>query len=211
MITYAEVNKLINEEGYYVYKQPRLDCKNLAKKAISMCEENNYERGSVYKSPIANFKNNDLLSCVFNEFIYNVFAYNQCSPQDIFITYEYKNDISRNNYVHFDRLRSLKALMYLTDVKNDCGPFSLVPGSHIKGAEMRRSFAGLKDYEEKKNRIDIDYPDLPYTLKNICGDAGTVILFDSDIFHCGGNITDGNRRLVIRSHWYKDYNWRVNS
>tara|TARA_A100001015_G_scaffold316221_1_gene429937 strand:+ start:1354 stop:1992 length:639 start_codon:yes stop_codon:yes gene_type:complete len=206
-----KVEKEIRNQGYSVFQQSGLDFNHLAQSAIEMCKDDSYERGSVYRSHVSNFNNSDLAGLIFSRPIFDIFNKDSCIPQDVFITHEFKNDISRNNYLHFDRLRCLKVLVYLQDVDEDNGPFSIVPKSHIKGAELRRSFSKLNDYEEKKNRIDIDYPEIKYDLKKIIGPAGTTIIFDSDIFHCGGNVSQGRERLVIRSHWYKDYNWRVTS
>ena len=133
------------------------------------------------------------------------------TAQDIFITHEFKNEVSRNNYLHFDRLRSFKVLLYLTDVDQNNGPFCLVEKSHFQGAKFRRGFAAYTNYEEKKNRIDLDYPNLKYNLLPIIGKPGTTIVFDSDIFHSGGAVNENSERLILRSHWYKDFNWRLNS
>ena len=207
------IKKELRENGYSVFIQNDCDFKDLSTRALEMCKDESYQRGSIYRAAISQFpkKNHALLSLVINHNFANIFYKYSCTPKDVFITHDFKSEISRNNYLHFDRLRALKVLVYLSDVDSSDGPFSVVPGTHIDGLKLRRSFSHLNDYEEKKNRIDIDYPEIEYDLKTITGQAGTTVLFDSDIFHCGGNISKESERLLIRSHWYPDMEWRMNS
>tara|TARA_R110001592_G_scaffold188358_4_gene433549 strand:+ start:21053 stop:21691 length:639 start_codon:yes stop_codon:yes gene_type:complete len=206
-----KVKKQLRENGYFVFIQNRHNLKSLSEEAVKICNDNSYERGNSFRTNIQNFSNQELLQLVVNRTFFDIFSEHKCLPQDVFLTHEFKKGKSRNNYLHFDRLRCLKVLVYLQDVDMSNGPFSLVPKSHKKGIELRRTFSTLDDYEEKKNRIDIDYPHMEYNLGEIIGPAGTTIIFDSDIFHCGGNVDEGKERLVIRSHWYQDHNWRVTS
>tara|TARA_R110001583_G_scaffold25980_1_gene93826 strand:- start:327 stop:1001 length:675 start_codon:yes stop_codon:yes gene_type:complete len=122
---------------------------------------------------------------------------------DIFITHDYKHDngLARNGFLHFDRIYTFKFFIYLTDVNKDCGPFSVVPKSHIKGKELRLNVSG--QYEELKNRILLDYPELGYTVDEVVpvlGNAGDLIIFDTDLFHLGGVVKENNERLIIRGH-----------
>ena len=83
--------------------------------------------------------------------------------------------------------------------------------AHI-GEQLRLSFRNVSNYKSKKNRIDLDYPEIKYELFPITGKAGTTIIFDTDLFHMGGNITkQGKTRTIIRSHWFKDREWRINN
>lgn len=62
-----------------------------------------------------------------------------------------------------------------------------------------------KTFNQVKNRIEIDYPELYDSSKLIPveGKVGTLIVFDSDIFHLGGLIEKkGLERLVLRMHSY---------
>ena len=125
------------------------------------------------------------------------------SNKEVFITHDYKHDngLARNGYLHFDRIYTFKYFIYLTDVSVDCGPFSVVPKSHIKGKELRLQTKG--QYEELKNRILLDYPDLGYTSDEVVpvlGNAGDLMIFDTDLFHLGGVVKENNERLIIRGH-----------
>jgi len=119
---------------------------------------------------------------------------------------------SLNNYLHFDRLRCLKAMVYLKDIENkDFGPFSYVPKSNKKGYELRHSFKEVSNYENKKNRIDVDHKEIYEEPIPVLGKKGTLILFDTDTWHLGGVIKNQKERKVIRSHWFVDHDWRINS
>ncbi|MGI5401437.1 phytanoyl-CoA dioxygenase family protein [Streptomyces sp. CA-135486] len=105
--------------------------------------------------------------------------------------------ITRVQQLHHDKMRHLKSFVYLTDVGPANGPFHCVPGSHRLTREMQR--------ENRKRNIvpsDDDARVLPTELNDqrvvALGDAGTLILFDSDIAHHAGVVTEGER-LAARS------------
>lgn len=123
---------------------------------------------------------------------------------EVFVTHDYRHDngLARNGYLHFDRAFTFKFLIYLSDVDENCGPFSIVPRSHFKGKKLREKTAN-DQYEDKKNRIFLDYPELGYTEEDIVpvlGEAGDLIIFDTDVFHMGGVVKEGFERLLIRGH-----------
>ena len=130
-------------------------------------------------------------------------GHNHDSNREVFITHDYKHDngLARNGYLHFDRIYTFKYFIYLTDVDENCGPFSVVPKSHIKGKQLRENTSGA--YAQLKNRILLDYPDLGYTSDEVVpvlGNAGDLIIFDTDLFHLGGVVKENNERLIIRGH-----------
>ncbi len=129
-----------------------------------------------------------------------------CDFTEIFVTHEFTNDngLERNGYLHFDRIWTFKYFYYITDVMSAAdGPLTVVPGSHVAGKEMRESQVG-RPYEEQRNRIEVDYPALYEEVKGnlfpIYGTAGTLIMFDTDVFHMGGKIERGHERKVCRLH-----------
>jgi hypothetical protein len=146
--------------------------------------------------------------------------------ESLYSTHDYKFDgnIGRNGYLHFDRNSSLKFFLYLNDVTEDNGAFYIQTGSHKLGKKLRESAWGsfmplpndslLKkilnktfgiNFKNVKNRLELDYPELfePKKLVPVEGKAGTLIVFDSDIFHQGGKINIHNKeRVVLRSHNY---------
>ena len=98
--------------------------------------------------------------------------------------------------------------MYLTDCDEKCGPFSCIKGTRHLGAQLRgRSWDQSGNYDKVKNRIEIDYPYLNITKKQakpMIGSAGDLLIFDSDVFHYGGIITEGSERVVLRLHYMKN-------
>lgn len=183
---------------------------DLAKK---LSDNKAYKIGRYHKTSNPSTIPTCLFNLVVNSQIKNIFTnlYSNTKCNEIFITHEYKaNEMERNLWLHFDRLRSLKAMVYLVDVGEHDGPFSVVPGSHKKGRELRNKFKNI-GYERLPNRIELDYPNLYEKPTKICGKAGTLILFDTDIFHKGGDIKEGCERLLIRSHWYPNFGWRASS
>ena len=146
--------------------------------------------------------------------------------QNLYSTYDYKYDgtIGRNGYLHFDRNSSIKFFLYLNDVTEDNGAFYIHPGSHKLGKKLRENAWGSfipspndslfkkilnktfgTDFKNVKNRLELDYPELyePNKLIPVEGKAGTLIVFDSDIFHQGGKINiEDKERIVLRSHNY---------
>lgn len=201
----------LKTDGFFTFHNEAIKDVNV-KEFKGMCTDLTYERGQSFKTSNAAGFSLSNRSIFADEFMVSLFDELDVKLQDIFVTHEYKTGSkARNNFLHFDRLRSLKVLVYLTDVGLQDGPFSLVKGSHTTGMKLRRGFSSFNDYEEKKNRIDIDYPEINYDLRPITGPAGTTVVFDSDVFHMGGDVKEGGERLIVRSHWYKDYDWRVKS
>ena len=214
-LSIEKIEKSLDDQGYFVYIQDLKNLDEILRISISLCVNEKYARGASYRTSFAQL-DPKLKSVVYNEIVSEIFANGpprSRSPKDVFITHEVNSEaVTINNYLHFDRLRSFKMLVYLTDVCEASGPFVVCPGTHMIGAKLRRAFKDTLSYEDKKNRIKIDYPDLEYVDElPIVGPPGTTILFNSDAFHKGGDVSPGKSRMVIRSHWYRDINWRISS
>lgn len=113
--------------------------------------------------------------------------------------------------LHYDKMRHLKSFIYLTDVGIDNGPFHCLPGSHLLAREAQR--------ENRERHIvpsDADVRRLPDGLTAdaagkttpVLGQAGTLILFDSDILHHAGVVLAGER-LAVRSLSFGSYRRRT--
>lgn len=144
----------------------------------------------------------------------------------LYSTHDYKinDELARNAFLHFDRNRSLKFFIYLNDVTEQNAAFYIQIKSNLIGSKLRKEawrnmcpqpsdgfFSKAlkkilgKKYKDVKNRIEIDYPSFynPSELIPVEAKAGTLIVFDSDLFHKGGQIRKkGKDRLVIRMHSY---------
>ena len=115
--------------------------------------------------------------------------------------------LARNGWLHFDRNTCWKYFIYLTDIDQESGAFTIVPKSHKLGEELHKT-AWQEDsqYSGVKNRIELDYPYLleGLDITPIEEKAGTLIAFNTDCFHKGGQILkEGKERVVIRLNSFK--------
>ena len=99
--------------------------------------------------------------------------------------------------LHFDVKKTLKFFLYLNDVNVVNGAFSCVPGSHKKTEKIRGIYGNEISYENRHLTRQLDYKDdhiIP-----IEGEAGDLIIFDTDVWHRAGIVREGERR-VMRGH-----------
>ena len=138
----------------------------------------------------------------------NISAKNDRYFNTLYVTHDYRTDRgpARNGFLHFDRNWAFKCMLYLNDVGQHCGSFSIVPGSMQLGRSLRKkAWQQESQYADVKNRIEIDYPELELNRNDgrpIYGKAGTLIIFDSDILHFGGFTEPNYERWLVRSHSY---------
>ena len=103
---------------------------------------------------------------------------------------------------HFDRIPTLKFMLYANDLTKESGAFCLSSGSHIwaKGLfndSTPRPLHGEHGFLELSRNIP--QPILS-RLKPIEGKAGTIIIFDTDCIHHQGIVHAGEAH-IIRSHY----------
>ena len=212
MINSEKTRQEFLENGYIVFPEFYKIEEEHLKIADEIMKDYAYKIGRRHVSSQINSIPGPLKDLIYSEELvkfFNSFYDQKLNCNDIMVTNEFYHDkMERNKWLHFDRWKSLKAMVYLSDVCPDSGPFSVVPGTHKIGANLRRAFKGMP-YEHRPNRIEIDYPSLYKESTPICEKKGTLILFDSDIFHQGGSIKEGKTRTLIRSHWYANRSWQV--
>ncbi len=101
------------------------------------------------------------------------------------------------NDLHFDVQPTFKFFIYLNDTTKTNGAFACVPGSHKKADEIRKKLGGKVNYENRELTRE-----LPYTEKDavsVEGKAGSLIIFDTNVFHRAGTVSEGER-WVMRGH-----------
>ena len=119
---------------------------------------------------------------------------------------EYKNNnLGSGGGWHRDSsvFKQTKAIMYLTDVENNNGPFQYIPKSHLRKSiyfsalktknnltKRRYSEEDVKNLTSKENEI-----------KTFTGNAGTLILVDTRGIHRGKPIEDGLRYSLTNYNW----------
>ena len=102
---------------------------------------------------------------------------------------------------HFDRIPTIKFMLYLNDLTKKNGPFFLSPGSHIwvkeKFPKSKRPDFNSTEFFNSSRKIPDVYIE---KLSPVYGQAGTIIVFDTDCIHHQGIVLNGDCR-IIRSHF----------
>jgi ectoine hydroxylase-related dioxygenase (phytanoyl-CoA dioxygenase family) len=116
------------------------------------------------------------------------------SNQKIFVVKDVVGNSHHANDLHFDVQRTLKFFLYLGDTTAKNGAFSCIPGSHLITDKIRKENSDKISYENREfSRM------LPYDPKDIIsveGNAGSLIIFDTDVFHQAGKVSDGERWVM---------------
>lgn len=116
--------------------------------------------------------------------------------RDVVGTTTYANDL------HFDVQKCLKFFIYLNDVTANNGAFEFVPKTHGWVEELRRSDRASEITFENRELSR----ELPYQEEHVLSleaKAGTLFLFDTDMFHRTGTTSMGERK-IMRGHTYFD-------
>lgn len=118
--------------------------------------------------------------------------------EEIFVVKDVVGSKHFANDLHYDVVNTLKFFLYLSDTKTSNGAFSCVPGSHILTREYRVKHGIKLNYENRYLTRELDLKNFrkPITIE---GQAGTLILFDTDTWHKAGKVSRGERR-VMRGH-----------
>lgn len=156
-----------------------------------------------FKSP----KNQDLLA--YNNFclkLIKILSYDLVQFSAIYTTYDNEESKHIAQQPHFDRIPTLKFMLYLNDLKFENGAFCLSPGSHHWTKEKfqinRKNFHDKNFFNDTRN---IPNPIID-RLTPIEGKLGTIIIFNTDCIHHQGVVKSGEA-CIVRSHYArKDFN-----
>ena len=96
--------------------------------------------------------------------------------------------------LHFDKLHQFKIWLFLNDIQVSNGPIEIFPKSH-KENEIQR----LRSYNHIKDVVNLPKNNINYIGKKMIGAAGSLLIFNSDLYHRATNITEGYRRIA-RGH-----------
>jgi len=99
-----------------------------------------------------------------------------------------------------------KAMLYLTDVGPESGPFQLLDASH-RGARVFSDMIEVGLQRAPKTRLTEQQAEAlveaePQRLKTFTAPAGTMILFDSSAIHRGSPIASGTR-YALTNYYYE--------
>lgn len=100
------------------------------------------------------------------------------------------------NEIHFDKLHQIKIWIFVNSVDENNGPIELFLGSHKENKEKRLNFYEKQDFNSELNNIN-QYKHSKGT--KMTGPMGSVLIFDSDLFHRASPVNEG-KRLIARSH-----------
>ena len=110
-------------------------------------------------------------------------------------------------------VKQLKAMLYLSDVNNQNGPFCFIKGSKEFDFERRNKkypffrkilfiLKGLPLRQPRyKNENIMREPEIDKKITKITGNAGTVVIFDGSYIHRGDVIKSGNR-YSLTNYYY---------
>ena len=123
---------------------------------------------------------------------------------DVFQTLDNSETKHSAQKPHFDRIPTLKFLLYLNDIDLENGPFYLSPGSHHWVREKfpipRKNFDSDELLDNSRNIPDMILDNLQY----VSGKAGQLLIFHTDCVHHQGIVNSGETK-IIRAHFRNPY------
>ena len=125
---------------------------------------------------------------------------------EVYATHEVRPNVSVAP-AHFDKLWTLKFMLYLNDIGPGNAPFGIIPGSApIARQRFREIFEAnsLRYLQMNDDRYhgmkNSEIPPEFGPVVDIVGPAGTLIVFDTDTFHHAGSVAAGCERMILRGH-----------
>lgn len=206
---YEKIDHELLLNGFAVIKDFGRFYSELFKGLIDLYEKNiytskvsYYEGGFCkrYEELSTKSKNIDILNkLVSNSLVQNVAIKNLNTKKfhiDVFQTFDNKetNHVAYNP--HFDRIPTLKFLLYLNDIEIENGSFCISPGSHHW---VQKNFPLPRDKynSDKFLRKSRDLPPLILNkLEPISGAAGQLLIFYTDCVHNQGKVKSGETKIT---------------
>ena len=164
------------------------------------------------------------VSSLINEKFYNntiienvCYSYYNCKKGDLNgytmanIISAKKDNLGSGGGWHRDTVnqRQFKAILYLTDVNDENGPFQYIPFTHYK----KNVIKGILDYNFKFNHNRFTENDIENILEKekkeiitISGTAGTLVLVDTSGIHRGKPVLSGQRYALTNYYWKANKN-----
>ena len=98
--------------------------------------------------------------------------------------------------LHFDKRQVLKFFVYLTDTDAANGAMRVLPGSNLRNRGVREHAMGELSINDIANVLpEPETPSIP-----VCGPAGTLFIFDTDVCHGASRVEAGRTRRTMRGH-----------
>ena len=98
--------------------------------------------------------------------------------------------------LHFDKRQVLKFFVYLTDTDEANGAMRVLPGSNLRNRQVREQAMSKGAINDIPNILpEPQTPSIP-----VCGPAGTLFVFDTDVCHGASTVQPGRTRRSMRGH-----------
>ena len=98
--------------------------------------------------------------------------------------------------LHFDKRQVLKFFVYLTDTDEANGAMRVLPGSNLRNRHVREQAMSRGAINDIANVLpEPQTPSIP-----VCGPAGTLFVFDTDVCHGASTVQPGRARRSMRGH-----------
>lgn len=169
---------------------------NLDKSINNRCYRASMSDLTSYKMTNKVFKSdyiNDLAKNLIGDFQYD----------GLFIHEDFQNEHTNNVYPHFDCDRKLKFYLCINDLGLDNGCFKALPNSREISQNKRQNSCRLNHFDPNGKFFNGTIIEKDKLTPIICK-AGTMIIFDTNTIHCGGdNFKDNKYRQVMRLHLRK--------
>lgn len=136
------------------------------------------------------FFNNRKMQEIVDHYLGNDYTANQ----KIFVVKDIVGTSHHANDLHFDVQRTLKFFLYLTDTSEINGAFRCVLGSHKAAEKIRKENPGKISYENREFSRQLPYG--PEHTVSVDGKAGSLIIFDTNVFHQAGKVSNGERWVM---------------
>tara|TARA_B100000686_G_scaffold343630_1_gene424800 strand:- start:2086 stop:2835 length:750 start_codon:yes stop_codon:yes gene_type:complete len=165
-----------------------------------------------FSSDAFDFSNNDFLKRIVSK--YSNSKLESKSTLAGKVAFEDNKETNSGGDWHRDGdVKELKAMLYLSDVNNQNGPFCFIKESkefdferrNKKYPFFRKILFVLKGLPLRQPRYKNDYimrePGINKKITRITGNAGTVVIFDGSYIHRGDVIKSGNR-YSLTNYYY---------
>ena len=204
---YSKIKYEVDTQGFSVLEpiKETVDiaeniCRRYDSKFIK--SQNDGYKVNIFKQEILNQpENSDILK--YHEFCKNIIpslTNDSLYLDSIFQTYDTPSSSHIAQAPHFDRIPTLKFMLYANDLVNKNGAFRLSPGSHhwvYKRLGKNRLQHGAKGFLELTREIPTYIKE---KLISIEGKQGTIIIFNTDCIHHQGLVSEESA-MIIRAHY----------
>jgi ectoine hydroxylase-related dioxygenase (phytanoyl-CoA dioxygenase family) len=201
---YLEVSRASTKDGICIIPNYAEDVESEFNKILRNCGSSN-SSNKVLRTTLGKLKSYKKLYSLFTNENINVIAKKltggvSYAQEHIFIHHDYENKQTNNTFPHYDFTRQLKFYLCVNDINENNGCFKILPNS-LSLSNEKRIISKRKNVfnpnHELYNGTIVNTKDM----LNITANKGDLIIFDTNVIHCGGDcFKNGLDRKIIRLH-----------